>query len=205
MTQAKVKFPTFAAYLSWSEDAGNFVDGRFELIEGELFEVPPEKELNNWIARCLMLRLIMNGRVSPRLIVIHSLELQVPVLRRGDSANRFPDLVVLQPKHLSLMQKRLTITIEMPPPKMVCEVVSTGRSNRERDFIAKRAQYAARGIPEYWLISPEEKTITVLKLQDELYVELGTFQNNDLLSSSAFPNLQMTAAQVFKEDQSDLI
>lgn len=181
------------------------MDGRFELIEGELFEVPPEKELNNWIARCLMLRLMMNGRISPRLIVIHSLELQVPVLRRSDSANRFPDLVVLQPEHLSLMQKRLTLTTEMPPPKMVCEVMSTGRRNRERDFVAKRAQYAARGIPEYWLISPEEQTITVLKLQDGTYVELGMFRGDDFLSSSVFPNLQITAAKVLKEDQSDLL
>ncbi|MGA7934637.1 MAG: hypothetical protein WCA35_13910 [Kovacikia sp.] len=40
--------------------------------------------------------------------MIHSLELQVPVRRSGDSANRYPDQVILQPEHIPLTQKRLT-------------------------------------------------------------------------------------------------
>jgi Uma2 family endonuclease len=75
--------------------------------------------------------------------------------------------VFAQPEHLSLTQKRLTITLEMPPPQMVAEVMSPGKQNRERDLIFKRGQYAARGIPEYWLITPESQSVTVLKLQDD--------------------------------------
>jgi Uma2 family endonuclease len=199
MTQAKVKFPTFESYLSWSNDPGNFMQGRFELIDGELFEVPPEAEPNNWIARCLMFSLAMSGEISPRLVVTHSLELQVPVLRAKDSANRYPDLVVLQPEHLLLTQKRLTITLEMLPPQMVVEVMSPGKQNRERDLIFKRDQYAARGIPEYWLINPEHQSVTVLKLQDDAYVEVGSFQGLDTLISPAFPTLRLTAKQIFQD------
>jgi Uma2 family endonuclease len=200
MTQAKVKFPTFEAYLSWSDAPGNFMQGRFELIDGELFEVPPEAEPNNWIARCLMFSLMMSGEISHRLVVTHSLELQVPVLRAKDSANRYPDLVVLQPEHLSLTQKRLTITLEMPPPQMVAEVMSPGKQNRERDLIFKRDQYAARGVPEYWLISPESQSVTVLKLQDDAYVEVGSFQGRDTLVSPAFPTLRLAVNQIFQDE-----
>jgi Uma2 family endonuclease len=49
----------------------------------------------------------------------------------------------------------LFITREMPPPRLVVEVVSPGKKDRDRDYIAKRQQYAERGIPEYWLIDPE--------------------------------------------------
>jgi Uma2 family endonuclease len=64
MTQAKVKFTNFAAYLSWSNDPENGLEGEFELVDGELVEMPPESELNNWIARCLI-RMIANSTRSP--------------------------------------------------------------------------------------------------------------------------------------------
>jgi Uma2 family endonuclease len=199
MTQAKVKFPTFESYLSWSNSLENSAQERFELIDGELFEVPPEGELNNWIARCLLFSLAMSGEISPRLVVTHSVELQVPVLRAQDSANRYPDLVVLQPEHLAATQKRLTITLEMPPPQMVAEVMSPGKQNRERDLIFKRDQYAARGIPEYWLINPDNQSVIVLKLQGDAYREVGSFQGSDIIVSPAFPTLQLTTALVFQE------
>lgn len=200
MTQAKVKFPNFEAYLSWRDNAGDCIEGRFELIDGELVEVPPETEPNNWIARCLMFSLMMSGKVSPRLVVTHSLELQVPVLRSKDSANRYPDLVVLQPEHLALTKKRLTITFEMPPPQMVAEVISSGKRNRDRDLIDKRDQYAARGIPEYWLIDPANQSITVLQLQGDTYADIGIFQDLDIIVSPAFPTLKLTPEQVFQEE-----
>ena len=199
MTQAKVKFPTFEAYLSWSKEPGNFMEGRFELIDGELFEVAPESEPNNWTARCLMFLLVLRGNIEPRLVVTHSTEIQVPVLRAKDSANRYPDLVVLQPEHLALTEKRLTITSEMLPPQMVAEVMSPGKRNRDRDMIFKRDQYAARGVPEYWLISPDDQSITVLHLQDDAYIEVGTYRDMDVINSPAFPTLRLTAGQVFQD------
>lgn len=199
MTQAKVRFPTFEAYLSWSSTPENFMEGRYELIDGELFEVAPESEPNNWIARCLMFLLVLRGNIEPRLVVIHSAEIQVPVLRAKDSANRYPDLVVLQPEHLAFTQKRLTITSEMPPPQLVVEVMSPGKRNRDRDVIFKRDQYAARGVPEYWLISPDDQSVTVLHLQGDAYIEVGTYRDMDVINSPAFPMLQLTAGQVFQD------
>jgi Uma2 family endonuclease len=198
MTHAKVKFATFEEYMAWSNDPENDLEGRFEWVDGELVEVPPEAEFNNWIARCLMLALA--SKISPRLIVIHSLELQVPVLRSGDSANRYPDLVVLRPEHIPLTQKRLTITFDMPPPQLVAEVLSPGKQNRERDLIHKRNQYAAREIPEYWLVDPEAETVTVLYLQNGSYREIGVFQGSDRITSPTFLDLQLTPDQFFKMD-----
>jgi Uma2 family endonuclease len=197
MTQAKVKFASFEAYLAWSDDPENDLEGQFELVDGALVEVPPEAEFNNWIARCLMFAIAGTGKISSRLIIIHSLELQVPTLRSGDSANRYPDLVILQPEHIPLTQKRLTITLDMPPPSLVAEVLSPGKQNRDRDLIRKRDQYAARGIPEYWLIDPEAQTVTVLQLQNGSYEEVGVFQGDELINSPTFPALQLTTDQLF--------
>jgi Uma2 family endonuclease len=191
MTQAKPRFATFAEYLTYSQD----LEGRFLLIDGEMIELPPESGLNDWIALNLRDRLI--GVIRRPLIRIHTCEVQVPVLRPKDAANRFPDLVVLREEHLPLTQKRLTITLDMPPPQLVAEVVSPGKSSQDRDCINKRAQYAAIGIPEYWLIDPDTQTVTVMELRGDDYSMVGIFQGENRVVSICFPSLNLTTEQIF--------
>ncbi|MBW4441199.1 MAG: Uma2 family endonuclease [Plectolyngbya sp. WJT66-NPBG17] len=194
MTQAKLRFSSFEEYLAYDDNC----DRRYQLIDGELVELPPESEPNDWIALHLRDQLI--ALISRRLIRLRKCEIQVPVLQSGDAANRYPDLVVLREEHLEMTQKRLTITLEMPPPQLVAEVISPGKTNRERDLIRKRAQYEAVGIPEYWLIDPIAQTITVLKLELNRYIELGIFSGQSQLISTEFPNLQLTAETVFQPE-----
>ncbi|PSB24047.1 Uma2 family endonuclease [Stenomitos frigidus] len=201
MTQAKVKFASFEAYLAWSDDPENYLEGRFELVDGELVEVPPESGLNRTIANRLFFLLVAAGIVPLELAHPGQCEVQVPVLQPRDPANRYPDLVILEAVHLTLTQKRLTITLDMPPPQLVAEVLSPGKQNRDRDLVRKRDQYAARGIPEYWLVDPEAQTVTVLQLQNGSYGEVGRFQGNKNIGSPMFPDLQLTAMQLFQVAQ----
>ena len=194
MIQAHKQKLTFEEYLTYEDDT----DNRYELIDGELVILPPESEPNNFIAHYLLFTLASSGLVPLRLIKAHSCEIQVPILREGDSANRYPDLVVLRPEHILLTATRLTVTLDMPPPQWVVEVVSPGRVGRERDYDHKRAQYAARGIPEYWIVDPQEQMVAVLRLESGQYVEVGVFQGEQALVSPAFPQLSLTAQQVLR-------
>jgi Uma2 family endonuclease len=196
MTQAQPRFTTFAAYLSSSDD----LEGRFQLIDGELVELPPESELNNFIANHLQFLLVVAKVVTLRLVRIHALELQVPALNVNDPLNRFPDLVILRDEHIQLTERRLTITLDMPPPQLIAEVVSPGKTNRDRDYINKRAQYAAIGVREYWLIDPSTQTLTVLELQGDIYREVGVFRDRDRIVSPTFPELALKAEQVFQTE-----
>lgn len=195
MTQAKPRFSSFEAYLSYDDGT----DNRYELIDGELVPLPPESEPNNWIAHYLFLVLANARVVSPRLIRLEGCEIQVPVLQKGDAANRYPDLVILNEVHLALTQKRLTITADMPPPQLVVEVVSPGKTNRERDLIRKRAQYAARAIPEYWLVDRELESVTVLRLEGQAYLA-AEFRGDEQLQSSILQELELTANQILKAE-----
>jgi Uma2 family endonuclease len=186
---------TFAEYLAYDDGS----DQRYELIAGELIALPPEAEPNSWIA--LNLCYALASVINRRLLRPHHCEVQVPVLQAGDAQNRFPDLVVLREEHLALTQKRLTITLDMPPPRLIVEVVSPGQRNRQRDFERKRAQYAHIGVPEYWLIDPENQVVVVLALQTGAYVEVGQFKRADRLQSLTFPTLTLTASQVLQGEQ----
>lgn len=53
---------------------------------------------------------------------------------------------------------------------LVMEVIS---KDRKRDLVIKRAEYAAAGVSEYWLIDPRDTRITVLKRQGDQYIEYG--------------------------------
>jgi Uma2 family endonuclease len=199
MTQAKVKLASFEEYLAYSDETP--LEGRFELVRGELVELPPESEPNNWLANYLQFLLVAANVAPLRLIKIHALELQVPVLQPSDAANRYPDLVVLRPEHLELTQRRLTITRDMPPPRLVVEIVSPGKTNRDRDYVSKRAQYAALGVPEYWLVDPVAQTVTVLSLAGETYREVGVFGLQRAIASVEFPDLTLKASQIFEADR----
>lgn len=192
MTQAKSKFSSFEEYLEYD----NGTDRRYELVDGELIELPPESESNDFIARYLLFQFASSGIASLRLIVIHICQVQVPVLQAGDPQNRYPDLVILREQHLELTQQQLTITMTMPPPRLVVEVVSPGDKNRHRDYNRKREQYAKLGIPEYWLIDPEQQVVIVLELEQGKYREVGTFRGDDRLTSPTLCELQLTADQI---------
>ena len=196
MTQAKIKFTSFEDYLSYSNEMD--MEGFYELIDGELVELPPESELNNWIA--LNLRDWLIRWVRRRLVRVHACEIQVPILKPKDPANRFPDLVVLREEHLQLTQRRLTLTLDMPPPRLIAEVVSPGKTNRDRDYIHKRSQYAAIGVPEYWLLDPVAQTVMVLGLEGENYREVGVFGGEASIASIEFTELTLTAGQIFQTE-----
>lgn len=187
MIQIKPRFLSFEEYLSYDDGTENL----YELFNGELIEVPPESGENVQIANRLFLQfalLLGSDRVRGR-----GLELEV----RGEPKNRYPDLTIIREEHIQLLKKRNTIRLNMAPPLLVVEVVSPGELQRDRDYIAKRSQYQDIGIPEYWIVDPQEKIVTLLELVDATYTHVEIFQEADLIRSPQFPDLQVTSAQIF--------
>jgi Uma2 family endonuclease len=187
MIQTKPRFLSFEEYLSYDDGTDNL----YELFNGELIEVPPESGENVEIANFLFS--IFLSIVGYRRVRGHGLELEV----RGEPRNRYPDLTIIRDEHIQLLKRRNTIRLHMAPPQLVIEIVSPGELQRDRDYIAKRSQYQDLGIPEYWIIDPDAKTVLVLGLTDAAYTEVDTFQQDALIRSPQFKELNVTAAQIF--------
>jgi Uma2 family endonuclease len=105
---------------------------------------------------------------------------------------------VLDEAHLTLLARRGTITREMPPPRLVVEVVSPGNErseNDQRDYEEKPLQYAVIGVPEYWIIDPDREWIKVGTLIKGEY-QFETFREDTALVSLVFPDLPFTVAQI---------
>ena len=188
MVQTRPRFYSFEEYLAYDSGAENF----YELFNGELIEVPPESGYNTSVAFFLSIQLAaLVGHLRVRL---HGLELEV----RGEPKNRYPDLTVIQPEHVQLLAQRNTIRLTMPPPALVVEVVSPGELQWERDYVAKRAQYEDLGIPEYWIINPQDKTVLVLAQHGQGFTPVGTFTGNQVIMTPQFQGLTLTVAQLFE-------
>jgi Uma2 family endonuclease len=143
------------------EDYLNYDDGtdaRYELVNGELVEMPTESLFNCQIAKLLMFEL---AKYIP---IVRICLKDIEIVVSGSRAKiRRPDLAVLsEDGYLALAgQRSNTVTYHMPAPILVVEVVSPSQENRDRDYRHKRTEYAARGIQEYWIIDPELQQITL--------------------------------------------
>jgi len=84
---------------------------------------------------------------------------------------------------------------------MVFEVVSGSPSDRARDLVEKRHDYAQAGIPEYWIVDPDEGAITVLWLEGEAYIEHGRFAGDETATSRLLPGFAVAVAGVWAAAQ----
>jgi Uma2 family endonuclease len=193
MTPTRTRFSSFEEYLATTE---GLPEGRYEYWDGELVALMTESGENDEIINLLFLLLVQAG-LSYKLVKPGRCEVEV----MGTPRTRFPDLVILREEHPDLLRRRNTITRQMPPPRVVVVVVSRGKSNRERDLISKRTQYAEIGVPEYWLIDPEQQDITVLKLVNGAYVEHQVATGSDRLTSPSLGTLPISVHQLLNQER----
>lgn len=80
---------------------------------------------------------------------------------------------------------------------LVMEIVSPDKNSTDRDYKEKRADYAEGGIPEYWIVDPQEKLITVLTLKEKNYIEHGAFRAGQTATSKLLDGFSVDVSAVF--------
>jgi Uma2 family endonuclease len=163
-------------------------DTLYELENGQPIEMPPESDLNQRIASFLFAYCLQQG------VPHHLLRMKAEIAVSGSRVTvRLPDLMVLSEESAAALAgaSRSTITLDMPPPRLVVEVVSPGKKNINRDYRYKRSQYQARAIAEYWIVDPLAQRVTVLNLVEGLYEETP-FARNTALCSPFLTELAVT-------------
>lgn len=82
---------------------------------------------------------------------------------------------------------------------LVVEVVSPDDPNR--DLVVKRDEYARAGIPEYWIVEPRLRTVTVLVLEDGEYKGRGVFAAGEQAVSEVIEGFAVDVAALFVDAQ----
>ena len=80
---------------------------------------------------------------------------------------RKPDITVFVPGRMPPRRGLVRV-----PPEIAVEIVSTRARDRRRDRVEKSAEYAAFGIPWYWIVDPEPLRLEIHRRRDDgSYIE----------------------------------
>jgi Uma2 family endonuclease len=84
-------------------------------------------------------------------------------------------------------------------PDLVVEVISP--SSVRYDRVKKLRGYAARAVPEYWIVDPEQRTLERLLLEEGRYVIAASLEESDVLRPPTFPDLEIPLADLWLKKQ----
>ena len=131
---------------------------RYELIDGVLIVSPgPQLPHQEMVGN---LYLLLRAACTPHLKVV----LAPFAVALADDTEMQPDILVAPRQQFTRK--------ELPgPPLLAVEVLSP--STRRIDLLLKRDRLQSAGVASYWLVDPDEPSVTVLELQDGQYVEVG--------------------------------
>lgn len=113
-------------------------------------------------------------------------------VRLWENKIRQPDVIFVRREHLSNIKDDRYYD---GAPDWVAEVISPG--TRDTDEAVKLEEYAQAGIPEYWLIDPENTTIRIYTLSDKAYTLTQTVGKGQSAQSVTIPGLKVSAERVF--------
>jgi Uma2 family endonuclease len=202
MIQTISKTITFDEFVAWYPE--NSVH-KYELHNGVIVEMPLGTSRHSRVIGLTRDEIIAEIRRLKLPCFIPGHYLLKPI---RNEAGYLPDVVVLDEAALAKEPRwdRETIITMGSSVRLVIEVVST---NWRDDYHLKFADYEEMGIPEYWIVdylglggrkfigTPKQPTLSLCQLVDGEY-QVKQFKGDDTVESLAFPELRLTAEQIFR-------
>ena len=154
-------------YLRLTDQTNRFI----EFTEGSVEVLPMPTRKHQAISRFLFLAFLASVQRLGGTVFYAPLRVRV-----APGRFREPDLVLLLDVNDPRNQNAFWLGADL-----VVEIVSP--DDVERDTVVKRADYAEAGIPEYWIVNPQEETITVLTIENGVYTAHGVFRRSETATS----------------------
>ncbi len=80
-------------------------------------------------------------------------------------------------------------------PDLVVEILSSSTAGRDRTL--KRALYAKHGVKEYWLVDPDARTATVLRLGEGAFEVEAIYGEGQTMTSPTLAGFTMDLDEIF--------
>ncbi|MEE3719761.1 Uma2 family endonuclease [Tumidithrix elongata RA019] len=202
MIQTLPKVTTFDEFVEFLPENSGV---RYELHNGNIIEMAQPVGEHEESKGFLTVEISFEVK---RLGLPYTIPNQTIVRPEGKDSGYFPDILVVNLPNLinEARWKKEAILSQGASIALAIEIVST---NWRDDYYLKYADYEEMGIAEYWLVdyaalggrnfigNPKQPTISVCNLVDGEY-QVTKFQNCDRLISQTFPDLNLTANQIFQ-------
>lgn len=174
---------TFEEYLTY----GDRTDSQYELVDGQLVQMNPPAIRHFLVAK--FIERVLDAEIDR--LDLPWICFREAGVRTGINKSRLTDVCVVTVEQARELRDESAVF--QSSPLLAVEVVSS--DSIKRDYRYKRSEYAAMGIPEYWIIDPLVVKVSVLLLEEGLYEET-TFSGDQVIASLTFPELALTTEQV---------
>jgi Uma2 family endonuclease len=159
-----------------------------EVVNGEIRIMPAPKWDHGEIVENLHDEL--TAQLDRRAIRVRAAEFGL-IIRKFPLTSRVPDLAVFD--RSTIIERDGYIH---SAPQLAVEVLSPANTRRERE--EKLADYAAIGVPEVWVISPEARSIEVLYLEDN-HFRSSQVLTDGTLTPKLFPHVKVEIAKIWPD------
>ena len=180
MTLPRTKF-TVSDYMTTPEDKG------YQLLDGEMVLAPSPTNRHQVILGeffATLREFVLDGRLG------HVWFAPLDVV--------LSDYDVTQPDLLFVSNSRAGIITEaniQGAPDLVVEILSPSSAEYDRGY--KRTLYGRAGVPEYWIVDPEDRTVEVYVTGDQGLAYSTTYRNRDTLTSPLLTGLAIDLEGIF--------
>jgi Uma2 family endonuclease len=83
-------------------------------------------------------------------------------------------------------------------PDWVCELLSP--TNAANDLVKKHRTLHRHGVPHYWIIDPEQRTLTVMRWTADGYLTVLTAEQSEVVRAEPFDAIELDLGLLFAGD-----
>lgn len=106
-----------------------------------------------------------------------------------------PDISGWRREHLPVPPKERPVTAR---PDWLCEIVS--ESNRAVDTVTKLRRYHQAGVPHYWILDQQERTLTVHRHATDGYLVVLRAEAHERVRAEPFASIELQVGELLGLD-----
>ncbi|WP_416866527.1 MAG: Uma2 family endonuclease [Imperialibacter sp.] len=172
---------TYSKYLQLDDDR------RYEIIDGELFDISPAPTLKHQAISRNLQRLIIDYVYSKKLGHVFN----------APSDVRFDEYNVVQPDLIFVSHANEGILTERNingSPDLLVEILSPSTFHHDQE--RKKALYEKFGVKEFWVVDPANEVIDIFALNNGKYELLAFASQKGTVDSSVLKGFSVTIEQI---------
>ena len=181
---------TYSDYLKWQ------FEDRVELIRGKVFHLFTPDTYHQTISMNLSMKIYGNSHQSKYKVFYAPFDVRLP---RFYGTENKEIITVVQPDICVICDKnKIDEKGCIGAPDIIIEILSPGNSKKEMKD--KFSVYEESGVKEYWIIYPDDKSISRFILNDQgKYIGLQPLTEDDVLTTPILQGLEINLADIFEK------
>lgn len=178
---------TYADYLKFQ------FDERVELIKGLIYKMTPApKKVHQSILGNLFLGFANAMKNNPCKVFFAPFDVRLPIpTEKKQYTVVQPDLCVYCDS-----EKGTDEAGGIAAPDLIVEILS---SNKKHDTVIKFELYQEAGVPEYWIVNPDDQMVIIYSLVNGEYLGSRIYRDELVIKSVKFPEISFETQIIFEE------